>query len=206
MSDDQGIKIVLIGECGVGKTNLIQVSIGKKFDSITPSSSSCSYVEKDFIFHNKKYKFHLWDTAGQEKFRSLNKLFMKDAKIVIIVFAINVRETFNQIEFWCDYAKETLGNDDDYTIALVGNKSDLYEDPNCIPDKELEDKAKELNLKLKITSAATDANGFIQFLNELMEEYIKKYGRGKKGERACSFSIDDDNKNDKKHKKGCCEK
>ena len=143
MSDDQRIKIVLIGECGVGKTNLIQVSIGKKFDSITPSSSSCSYVEKDFIFHNKKYKFHLWDTAGQEKFRSLNKLFMKDAKIVIIVFAINVRETFNQIEYWCDYAKETLGNDD-YTITLVGNKSDLYEDPNCIPDKEMEDKAKEL--------------------------------------------------------------
>ena len=70
----------------------------------------------------------------------------------------------------------------------------------------MEDKAKELNLKLKITSAATDANGFIQFLNELMEEYIKKYGRGKKGERACSFSIDDDNKNDKKNKKGCCEK
>ena len=120
MSDDQGIKIVLIGECGVGKTNLIQVSIGKKFDSITPSSSSCSYVEKDFIFHNKKYKFHLWDTAGQEKFRSLAKVFYKNAAICILVYEITRRASFEELKkYWIEEVKTNGSKNISKSIFLI---------------------------------------------------------------------------------------
>ena len=136
MSDDKGIKIVLLGEAGVGKTNLIQVSIGKKFDDNTSSTLTGSYVEKEYIFENKRYVFDLWDTVGQELYRSLSKLFIKNSKIVIIVFAINSRPSFEQIDFWYNSVKESLGNDG-YITALVGNKSDLYEDPEAIPDEEM---------------------------------------------------------------------
>ena len=173
MSDDKGIKIVLLGEAGVGKTNLIQVSIGKKFDDNTSSTLTGSYVEKEYIFENKRYVFDLWDTVGQELYRSLSKLFIKNSKIVIIVFAINSRPSFEQIDFWYNSVKESLGNDG-YITALVGNKSDLYEDPEAIPDEEMEKKAKEMNLKLKITSACKDAEGFKSFLNELMKKKIQK--------------------------------
>ena len=111
MSDDKGIKIVLLGEAGVGKTNLIQVSIGKKFDENTSSTLTGSYVEKEYIFENKRYVFDLWDTVGQELYRSLSKLFIKNSKIVIIVFAINSRPSFEQIDFWYNSVKESLGND-----------------------------------------------------------------------------------------------
>ena len=68
-------------------------------------------------------------------------MFIKNSKIVIIVFAINSRPSFEQIDFWYNSVKESLGNDG-YITALVGNKSDLYEDPEAIPDEEMEKKAK----------------------------------------------------------------
>ena len=203
MSDDKGIKIVLLGEAGVGKTNLIQVSIGKKFDDNTSSTLTGSYVEKEYIFENKRYVFDLWDTVGQELYRSLSKLFIKNSKIVIIVFAINSRPSFEQIDFWYNSVKESLGNDG-YITALVGNKSDLYEDPEAIPDEEMEKKAKEMNFKLKITSACKDAEGFKSFLNELMEDYIKIYKpEGVKDDGKTKFKIGGD-KSKTKGKKKCC--
>ena len=194
------IKIALIGEAGVGKTNLIQISIGKEFEHNSESSSTCSYAEKEHMYNDKKYIFDLWDTAGQEVYRSLNKLFVKNSKIVIIVFAINVKNSFNQIDFWYNYIKEVLG-EDDYIIALVGNKADLYEEQE-ISDKDIEKKAKELNIKYKITSAIKDADGFKEFLAELMNDYIQKYNPAPGG-NANSFKIEGD-KDKKKKKKGCC--
>ena len=194
------IKIALIGEAGVGKTNLIQISIGKEFEHNSESSSTCSYVEKEHMYNDKKYIFDLWDTAGQEVYRSLNKLFVKNSKIVIIVFAINVKNSFNQIDFWYNYIKEVLG-EEDYIIALVGNKADLYEEQE-ISDKDIEKKAKELNIKYKITSAIKDADGFKEFLAELMNDYIQKYNPAPGG-NANSFKIEGD-KGKKKKKKGCC--
>ena len=152
------------------------------------------------MYNDKKYIFDLWDTAGQEVYRSLNKLFVKNSKIVIIVFAINVKNSFNQIDFWYNYIKEVLG-EDDYIIALVGNKADLYEEQE-ISDEDIEKKAKELNIKYKVTSAIKDADGFKEFLAELMNDYIKKYNPAPEG-NVNSFKIEGD-KGKKKKKKGCC--
>ena len=207
MSDDKGIKIVLLGEAGVGKTNLIQVSIGKKFDDNTSSTLTGSYVEKEYIFENKRYVFDLWDTVGQELYRSLSKLFIKNSKIVIIVFAINSRPSFEQIDFWYNSVKESLGNDG-YITALVGNKSDLYEEQS-VSDQEIQKKAEELQIKYKITSAATDSIGFKEFLDELLSEYINKYSP-QEIDKPNSFKISedkddaDDKDKKKKGKKNCC--
>ena len=173
MSDDRGIKVVLLGESGVGKTNLIRVAMGKPFDKNENSTISSSYFENDIVVTDKKYLYCLWDTAGQEVYRSLNKIFIKESKIVIIVFAINSKESFQQIDFWLNYTKEILGSDN-YILGLVANKSDLYE-VQQISDKEIEKKAEELQIKYKITSAATDSVGFKEFLEELLKDYITKY-------------------------------
>ena len=76
MSDDKGIKVILLGESGVGKTNLIRIAIGEKFEINPVSTISSSFCESQITVGNKKYKYYLWDTAGQEKYRSLNKLFI----------------------------------------------------------------------------------------------------------------------------------
>ena len=155
MSDDKAIKIILLGEAGVGKTNLIRVAIGKEFMTNSKSTLTSSYCEAKIEVNKKIYKYYLWDTAGQETYRSLNKLFIKDSKIIIIVFAINDKASFEQVDYWYKSVKELLG-DEGYIIVLVGNKSDLYEEED-VKQQEIEAKANEMKAEYKVTSAYTDA-------------------------------------------------
>ena len=113
MSDSsKGIKIILLGESGVGKTNLINVATGEDFEQNSMSSSSGAYKEGVFISSDKKrYEYNLWDTAGQEAYRSLNKIFIKNAKIVIFVYAIDSESSFKELKYWIDLAKGELGDE-----------------------------------------------------------------------------------------------
>ena len=211
MTEEKRIKIVLIGESGVGKTNLISVAMGNPFQKDVEPTISSSYYEGNIIVNNKQYNYSLWDTAGREAYRSLNKMFINGSKIVLVVFAINSRESYKEVDFWVNYAKETLGQKK-YVLALVGNKSDLYEEQQ-VPDDEIFKKGEEINAKVKITSAAEDAVGFRQFLDQLLKEYITKIGFEK--DDAQTFSLDaekeEENKDgnndanvDIKNKKKCC--
>ena len=207
MEDDRGIKVVLLGESGVGKTNLIRVSTGKGFEKNENSTITSAYYEDEAYINNKRYLYFLWDTAGQEIYRSLNKIFIKDSKIVMIVFAINSKQSFEQIDFWHKYVKDILGNDG-YIIALVANKSDLFESQE-ISEQEMNKKAEELGVKIKVTSAAVDAVGFKNFLEELLKDYIDKYNP-EKAQQPETFKINKENNEDKnggengKQKKKCC--
>ena len=208
MSDERSIKVVLLGEAGVGKTNLIRVAMGKPFEKEENSTISSTFFENEVVLNNKKYSYCLWDTAGQEIYRSLNKIFMKESKIVIIVFSIDSRQSFDQIDFWLNYIKEILGNDN-YIIGLVGNKSDLFLNQQ-ISEKEMNKKAEELQVKFQITSAAIDKVGFKKFLEDLLKEYINKYSPQDIG-KLDSFKItkekDDNDEGDNKgnkRKKNCC--
>ena len=171
MEDDKIIKIILLGESGVGKTNLIQVALDQPFQKEKISTLISSYYESEIIIQNKKYVYTLWDTAGQEVYRSLNKTFIKDSKIVILVFAINNRKSFEEIDYWINSVKESL-EENKYIMALVANKSDLFDEQE-IPDEEIMKKGKELNIKTKITSAAEDSVGFKMFLEELLKDLVK---------------------------------
>ena len=176
MTESERIKIVLIGESGVGKTNLIQVAMGKPFQRDTESTISSSYFEGDIIINNKQYMYALWDTAGQEIYRSLNKLFINGSKIILVVFAINDKRSFEEVDFWVNYVKETLG-EEKYIMALVGNKSDLFEEQQ-VSEEEIMKKGEKINIRVIITSAAEDAGGFRLFLESLLKEYINKTEQG----------------------------
>ncbi len=205
MSENRGIKVVLLGEAGVGKTNLIRVAMGKSFETNINSTLASSFYEAQINVNDKIYQYYLWVTAGQEVYRCVNKIFIKDSKVVIIVFAINNRESFNNVDFWINYVKEILANDS-YIMAVVGNKIDLYDDQQ-IGDEEIENKFKGLDLKYKITSAASDAQGFKKFLNELLKEYIDKY-KPEETQLSDSFMIKQNkhkqNKKKEKEDGKCC--
>ena len=204
MSEYKPIKLILLGESGVGKTNLIRVAIGKEFVADVSATLTSSYCESKITVDKKVYKYFLWDTAGQEKYRSLNQLFIKDSKIILIVFAINNRESFEQVGFWYQYAKDILG-EGGYMVALVGNKSDLYEEDNVVKDEEIEKKAQELKIPCKVTSAASDSAGFKAFLSQLLEKYIREYHPEEyRGSTSFQIGPSDAKKNGEKGKKKCC--
>jgi len=121
------IKIILLGESGVGKTNLIYAFLNYGFQE-NPGCTLASFsFEAEYNYKNKSYTYTIWDTAGQEQYRSINKIFIRDSKIILIVYSIDNRKSFNEVDFWIKYVKENL-KDDKYIIALVANKNDLYED------------------------------------------------------------------------------
>jgi len=202
MAENKPIKVILLGESGVGKTNLIRVSIGEKFEDNPLSTITSSYCEGRIMIDDKKYLYNLWDTAGQEKYRSLNRLFIKDSNIIIIVFAINKKTTFDQVDFWHKFTKEYL-EEGSYILGLIGNKSDMYEEEQ-VSSEEIAKKAKELGINYKITSARIDPKGFKDFLNRLLEEYISNHNT-EEYNGSISFQIgqDDDDKNNNGKKK-CC--
>jgi small GTP-binding protein len=104
-------KVVLLGESGVGKTCIIARFINNTFEDNMISTTGASYAGKTMTFdefQGKTIKFEIWDTAGQEKYRSLTKIFYKDAGIAILVYDITRRETFEEIKkYWYYQVKES---------------------------------------------------------------------------------------------------
>ena len=119
------IKIVIVGESGVGKSNLINRYNGGKFNPNSMPNNSSFFMSKDLKFGEKIYRINIWDTAGQEKYHSLTKIFLNEAKIVFLAYAINNKSSYDKIDFWYKLVKENCG---DALIALIGNKKDLYEE------------------------------------------------------------------------------
>jgi len=110
---DDGIitcKVILLGESGVGKTSIIQRYICNIFNPDNPSTGGANYTSKtvDFEEENQKIKFEIWDTAGQEKFRSLAKVFYKNSSVCILVYDITKRKTFEELQkFWYEEIKNS---------------------------------------------------------------------------------------------------
>ena len=206
MSEENSIKVILIGMSGTGKTNIIKALMDNPFQEESQSTLSSSFIAKNVTIEKKKYQVELWDTAGQEKYRSLTKIFIVFSKIVIFVYDITQRKTFEDLDFWVETAKESLGDSPIY--ALFGNKKDLYLNEQ-VEESEGEKKANEIGAIFKLTSAKNERENLNEYLEELIKLYIKKAQSNDKENvesthREQSFALTLNKK--KKKKAGCCEK
>ena len=169
LDDESAIKIILLGESGTGKSNLINICCNLEFNPNTESNITSSILEKTINLGKIAYNIKLWDTAGQEKFRTVNNLFIKDSKICVFVYDVNNKKTFQELDFWVNAVEGILGKEP--ILAVVGNKSDLKE---VIKKKEGEEYAKKIGAFFFQTSAKNDKNGFSSFINILVEEFLFK--------------------------------
>ena len=193
---DNDLKMILVGSSGVGKTNLINSLIDEKFQAITLATSSSTYVVKKIMINDKLYEVEIWDTAGQEKFYSLTKIFIKGAKLVIFVYDITQRKTFEEIDHWINTVNEVL--EEKPVIGLAGNKKDLYLKEEVI-NEEGNEKAKEIGAIFRLTSAK-EGFGISDLFEELLYEYIKKVESGEIKPHK-SYNLEKGNTNKKKK---CC--
>ena len=110
MSKVEYFKIVLIGECGVGKTSIITQFIEHNFQKDQESTTGVTFSTKSVICDNGKVlQFEIWDTAGQERYRSLTKMFYKDANAAILVYDITHKDSFEEIKnYWANQLKKVL--------------------------------------------------------------------------------------------------
>ena len=144
-------KVTLIGDSGVGKSSIIGRYISGIFRGDTLTTSGANYSQKIYQKNNQKVRLNIWDTAGQEKFRSLTKIFYKNASVAILVYDITRLETFEKIKnFWIKEIEENAPSD--IILALAANKSDCYENEE-ISLEEGQDLAKQMNAIFMSTSA-----------------------------------------------------
>ena len=209
MKDDDDIpscKITLIGDSGVGKSSIIGRFITGFFNEEMNSTLGLNYSQKLYEKNGKKISLNLWDTAGQEKFRSLGNNFYKDSFIIIIVYDICNKDSFQSIkEVW--YPDIQRFGEKVNIIALVGNKKDKYEEEE-VPEEEAKSYAKEIDANFFLVSA-NSGDGIEQMFQSLADnffdiEFIKKIDEAKES-RIDSIVLDRaSSRVDKSKNKSCC--
>ena len=179
--EGKGVKIILLGESGVGKTSIINRYLNDEFASDSLSTLG-SYTSKKEITKNKtKYLLDIWDTSGQEQYHSITNLFINGSDIVILVYSIDSKTSFTGLNFWYNSVKEKLGNDN-YILAIVGSKSDLALEEQ-VSEEEGKKFAKEKNAKFKLVSAKMDVKGINNLFDSLLDEYIGSTNSKKESEK-----------------------
>ena len=161
------IKAILLGNSGVGKTNLINTSVGKKFEEGYNITLNISFCQKSYEIDGEQYSVNLWDSAGQEAYDSITKIFLKNAKIVIFVYDITDKASFDALEKWITYAKEVINNN--YVSAILGNKVDLFINES-VKEEDARNYAHSKGMKFQLVSAKENPKLFSIFLKELIQE------------------------------------
>lgn len=172
MGDDyEEVKMILLGESGVGKTAIIKRYLYDQFNKEKSPSESMHYMEKDLVINKKKIKLNVWDTIGQEKYRSLSKLFLNETQIVILVYSIDDSKSFKELDYWSDLYKEQLG--DEILLGIVGNKIDLFTNQE-VSENQGKEYAEQHNGIFAQLSAKENRVGIEEYILKLVTEYLKK--------------------------------
>lgn len=198
MISDQAssIKIVLLGDSGVGKTSIVARYVsGFTPDSITPTVGA-AFFTKEVNVNGKPVELLIWDTAGQEVYRGLAPMYYRSAKIAIIVFDITSAKSFESVTYWTKELTENV--DGSLTIVVCGNKSDL-EEARTVTNEAIQIKVDQVNAVYTETSATT-GNG----IERLFQVAIQKYFASKTDSVAPPGTKVDLAVKSEPSKKSCC--
>ncbi len=161
-------KVILLGDSGVGKTSLIKVVTNGEFNENEFSSTYSSYRIKELKINSQNYSLNLWDTIGQEKFRSLSEIFFKGSDIAIFVYDITSKESFDNLNYWIGKLKENVP-ENKCIFGIVGNKTDEYRKQE-VNENNAKEFAKSKGIKFAAVSAKMDPTSFENFLIELVKD------------------------------------
>ena len=195
--------MVLLGDAGVGKTAIIRRYYEGKFSEILESTYNASFIEKTVQIEKKKLVLELWDTVGQEAYRSLTKIFTKNSKIIILVYDVTSMETFNSLNYWYDYiSKEAEGN---VILGVAGNKTDLILEEGHkeeVSQEEGKNFAEKINASFALISAKESDQEIKKLFNELISRYlgVKNFNSQSKD----TIKINNNSNNDENNKSKCC--
>lgn len=191
-SSNNNLKIVIIGNCAVGKSTILQRFKKEEYKNILPTSTS-AYEIIHHIVNNVPIDLHFHDTAGQEKYRSITTQYFRCVDVFVIVYDINDMASFKAVDEWNNLIKEhnTSSNP---KIILVGNKCDLS---RVISRRNGELKAIELNAEFMEVSAKLNTN-----IDDLLILIAEQYDENMINNAVTS--IDLNSNDDSGHRSNCC--
>ncbi|OHT10008.1 small GTP-binding protein [Tritrichomonas foetus] len=169
-SDSFHCRVVLIGDASVGKTCILSQLVDHKFDPNEQSTVGANYQIFIEDFDGQKVEIQIWDTAGQEKFKSLGPIYFRNATGALVVFDQTNRLSFDHLTDWVTSFTDVAGLET--TIFIVANKSDMISEIQ-VPFSEALQYAKEHNCQAFETSAMT-GKGIPEMFTELARTVLKK--------------------------------
>ena len=167
---DYIIKLLILGDSSVGKTNFLYKYTENKFNEKYLASTAIDLQTKQIKINGKKIKLQIWDTAGQEKYKSLTKNFLLKAQGILILYDIANKTTFDNLKVWLSLVQEECITD--IPIIIVGNKMDI-EDQRVVDKEEANEFAKEQNIQYIETSSKTGEN-IERAINMIVEKVLQK--------------------------------
>ena len=195
-------KYIIIGDGGVGKSNLLLRYSHGQFNPEYQVTIGVEFGIKDVDIGNNTFRIQIWDTAGQENFKSITRSYFKNSICAIICYDITRRDSFDNVSSWIEDCKAQCYKS--VHMVLVGNKTDLNERRVVTTDegKELADK---LGISFYETSAKTGEN-VEKVFEDSLNEISKQIEQGKYDfEDECGISKGTKiSKENKKKKKKCC--
>ena len=203
---DMIFKIVLIGDSSVGKTNILSKYISDEYDPDTQATIGVELSTKNYTFDNNEVKVQIWDTAGQEKYRSITSSYYKGAHGCLLVYDITRKATFENIDKWL--AEIKLSSNNEINMVLIGNKCDL-EDKREVSIEEAQNKAKLLNMAFMETSALNGTNvekAFNELVNNVYQNNKQIFHQDvniRIDDKDKGVEISQENNTEKKSEEGC---
>ena len=203
MDDEVTLKFIILGDSGVGKTNLLLRYVGESFSENYIATLGIDFKMKNIIYNDVKIALQIWDTAGQERFRSITKSFLKGTDGIIFMYDISKKDSFLNLKNWISEIDNSKLPDVKFVIC--GNKIDLEENRQVTEEmkkklsKEFETDIIEISAKKGIKIEEPFDMLINKIFNNMNKEQIfRRYANSfSEGSSLSSLNIE-------KKKKKCC--
>ena len=216
--DSLKFKLIVIGDQSTGKSSLINRYLKDTFEENCQSTIGIDFQTKTVNIHDQEVRIIIYDTAGQEKFRSIIPMYIREAQVILFIYDISNKLSFDSIPNW--FSEVLNIKNEEAIFILIGNKSDL-DYRREVKYEEGEKLANEKNIYFEEVSAKTGKNINELFTSKIYEEIYKKFKHKfneKKNEENSNYNIyeytentinnlkieNNKNNNQKKKKKKCC--
>ena len=199
MSKEYEAKLILVGETNVGKTSLLRQYVDHLFSEEKVTTIGYDTMHKELELPEGKISLQIWDTCGQEQFRTVNQLFVKNSKMALLVYDITNYKTFEELKnFWYSYVTSAVGKE--IIFGIAGNKSDLYENEQ-VKVSDAQQFANEIGAVFKETTAK-NYEAITSLIEEMSSKYIQQSSNENKNENENEKIVIGKSKS--KNKDRCC--
>ena len=165
------IKICLLGDVNVGKTSIASRFCKNSFNENYINTIGGAYQQQNIVLNNgAKIKLHIWDTSGQDRFRSMTNLYYRDAQVAILTYDVTNEESLEGLNYWLNELNDKV-EIDDMILCLVGNKNDVDASRKVVSTSKGKAFAEEHNMIFFETSAKTGAGVKELFQAIAVKEY-----------------------------------